>query len=144
MTPEQRFHKLIRDTIPKSWHLQRIESTTTNGIPDLNMVVPDLQSGRFKEVWLEVKALPANQVAIRSEQYSWATMRMAAGGCVMVVNQDPKTKSWSLHGHSKDGQLWVPCSRGMSPITAWATGEASHFKGLFCPALQVNAFAFHA
>ena len=58
-----------------SIHLQRIETSTSNGVPDLNGCC----SGR--EFWMELKTKKGTFLSqMRNEQVSWTLKRVLSGG----------------------------------------------------------------
>lgn len=80
MKQEDRFREWIRSNLPSDCHVQRIETVTSSGVPDLNLC------WRGKEVWAELKVLPHDNVLLRKEQYAWGIRRSKAGGNVIVLN----------------------------------------------------------
>lgn len=91
MTPEQRFKRWFVHNSPPSWHVQCIESSTGNGIPDVNLCAHGL------EIWLELKA-GTPQPKLRPEQLAWLTRRNTAGGRAYVLHQ-PKDDNhpWAIY-----------------------------------------------
>jgi len=67
MTPEARFRKNLTESLNPEWHIQNIESTIQNGIPDVNIAIPNVG-----EIWLELKA---TKPALRREQLAWIRKR---------------------------------------------------------------------
>jgi hypothetical protein len=90
---EKNFYQQLRkNTERPGVHLQRIESTTNPGIPDVNFCV------RGTEGWLELKAWENMRRTgvfivpkLRPEQVSWAYHRKMCGGNTLFlfrINQD--------------------------------------------------------
>jgi len=80
MTPERRFYEWFKRTMPKEWLLQRIETTTANGVPDLNLFIP-----LTGQLWLEFKSFRSGPIYIRKEQYAWIKKRQLLGCNVSVI-----------------------------------------------------------
>ena len=79
MTPEVKFYQwLVRGT-PSTLHWQRIETTTAQGVPDVNLFIPEAG-----EIWLELKMAKPSTV-LRPQQNAWIKKRMFLGGKVAVV-----------------------------------------------------------
>lgn len=75
MTPEQKFWQLLKPHIPG--HVQRIENSTSVGIPDVNFAY------NGKETWLELKA----GSKLRDSQKIWHQQRTIQGSRVLVVER---------------------------------------------------------
>tara|TARA_B100000214_G_scaffold17544_1_gene11822 strand:+ start:27 stop:452 length:426 start_codon:yes stop_codon:yes gene_type:complete len=82
MTPETTFYNRLKRIFPKEWMLQRIETTTAVGVPDLNILVP-----KVGEFWMELKACD-KYTLLRPQQYAWITKRITLGGIALVINQN--------------------------------------------------------
>ena len=92
MTPEKSLRQWISSNSPPLWHLQWIESSTSNGIPDLNV------AGDRLEWWWELKA-GTKFPELRPEQWAWLNRRAAAGGNVGVLHRRADGEQWwYLHG----------------------------------------------
>ena len=50
MTAETKFYKYLVRGTPRTWHWQRIETSTAQGVPDVNLYIPEVG-----ELWLELK-----------------------------------------------------------------------------------------
>lgn len=90
-TPEQRTHDWLK-ALPPDFDLQRIETSTTNGVPDLNLIVGG------KEIWLEIKALPESKfrgIKVRKEQFAWMMRRTNRRGRCAVLNRK-EDGTWDL------------------------------------------------
>jgi len=90
MKPETRFYEYLKKILPATWMLQRIETTTAVGVPDLNILIPDIG-----ELWAEIKSCKT-RTKIRREQYAWITKRHYLGGKAIVINRDK----------NKEIQIW--------------------------------------
>ncbi len=65
----------------KNVHFTRIESSTQNGIPDVNAC----KNGH--EVWLELKCNSAKNLGLSKYQMVWIMNRTKAGGKVFIINR---------------------------------------------------------
>lgn len=82
MNAETAFYNKIKDHLPG--HVQRIESSSGSGVPDVN------GCHMFKDYWIELKiVLDHRGVVIRKEQYAWGMRRSNAGGRVFVIALEP-------------------------------------------------------
>lgn len=84
-TPEQLVHKWIKNKVGPMVHAQRIETSTTPGVPDINLIIKE------REVWMEVKAnqrTKEGKVRIRKEQFAWMRRRASLGGICVVMDKD--------------------------------------------------------
>lgn len=91
MTPEQSFNGWIRSCFldPRADYL-RIETTTTNGVPDINICLEG------PEVWVESKVCEG-PVLLRKEQFAWGIRRSHCGGKVFLLafrNSDRVIRAW--------------------------------------------------
>jgi len=81
-----------------SIHLQRIETSTSNGVPDLNVCY----SGR--EFWIELKTKKGTFLSqMRNEQISWTLRRVWAGGRCFGLSHWQSTYSLYLLECNKNG-----------------------------------------
>jgi len=88
-TPERLVYDWLARNLPPECHCQRIECTTTPGIPDISLMAGGI------EWWMEVKALRVGSgMKIRKEQYAWMARRSAVGGHCVVFNRD--NTGWQL------------------------------------------------
>jgi hypothetical protein len=69
--------------MPASWHIQKIETSTGSGVPDLNVAIPDQCPQRSRELWIEVKNGPGAH--IQPFQVAWWIHRLRAGGIIWVL-----------------------------------------------------------
>ena len=76
--------------VEPTWHFFRIESSTINGIPDINACIEG------KEFWIELKCNRGKNYGISNYQFSWHLKRLQASG-----------KSFILHLDSKDSMLEI-------------------------------------
>jgi hypothetical protein len=65
----------------KNIHFTRIESSTQNGIPDVNAC----KNGN--ECWLELKCNSAKNLGLSKFQMVWIMNRTKAGGKVFIINR---------------------------------------------------------
>lgn len=65
----------------KNVHFTRIESSTQNGIPDVNAC----KNGN--ECWLELKCNSAKNLGLSKYQMVWIMNRTKAGGKVFIINR---------------------------------------------------------
>jgi len=68
---EKRFYEFVRRSLQPYCFIQRIESATTSGIPDLWL------AHRTFSCWVELKMVLSSGVLLRKEQYAWA-MKLSA------------------------------------------------------------------
>ena len=64
----------------KTWHFVRIESSTINGIPDVNGCVNGV------DVWYELKANKVNNYGLSKYQINWHIKRQRVGGRVFILH----------------------------------------------------------
>lgn len=72
--------------MPSTWHIQRIETSTTSGVPDLSIAIP--RRSHNSEFWMEVKNGP--KAEIRAFQQAWWFRRVRAGGKIWLMWMDGK------------------------------------------------------
>ena len=78
-TPEKRFYATIHGWLKKAM-LQRIENTTSSGVPDVYVCLGE------RSVWLELKVGDSyTEVFLRKEQYAWGMRHASFGGVTLVV-----------------------------------------------------------
>ena len=65
----------------KNVHFTRIESSTQNGIPDVNAC----KNG--SECWLELKCNSAKNLGLSKYQMVWIMNRTKAGGRIFIINR---------------------------------------------------------
>lgn len=81
MAAEKTFTNWFTRTMPRTWHLQRIETTTGRGIPDMNVC-----AGPHCEFWIEFKRGTKFPI-LRPEQWAWLQRRAACGGKVFILHR---------------------------------------------------------
>ena len=71
--------------MPASWHIQRIETNITSGVPDLSIAIPHvgLKQRDRCEFWVEVKH--GSKAELRPFQVAWWLRRVNAGGRVWII-----------------------------------------------------------
>lgn len=79
ITCEKEFSAWLVKKLPG--HVQRVENTVGNGVPDINVCYKE------KEYWIETK-VAAGAPLLRKEQYAWGTRRAKEGGIVEVWSYD--------------------------------------------------------
>ena len=92
-SPEQKiyekFERALKRALPKGrYHLQRIETSTGTGIPDVYF--------RYERhvCWIETKTI---EYAVSKEQYAWACKEMTAGGqCWVLTVVDGELKFYGF------------------------------------------------
>ena len=75
---ENGFWNSIRKALTEV-HWQRIETATSQGVPDVNGCCGG------DEFWLELKVVTGNKVHLRADQAAWLMRRADAGGTVWIV-----------------------------------------------------------
>lgn len=87
MNPEKKFYELFKTKLGgKSTHIQRIESSVTQGIPDVNYCINGVEG------WLELKswekAIGRGDFYVpklRPQQCAWLHRRSSAGGRALLL-----------------------------------------------------------
>ena len=64
----------------KTWHFVRIESSTINGIPDVNACIDG------NEFWLELKSNDAKNYGVSKYQINWFLKRNKSGGKAFILH----------------------------------------------------------
>ena len=87
---ESKLWQKIKKHCPKM-HLMRVESSTINGIPDIN--------GCFasKEFWMELKSDKVGYPKLSKWQISWINKRVSYGGAVIICNETLLEKKLKLY-----------------------------------------------
>jgi len=114
MMRESQIWRLI-NTIQKpyrDWHLIRIESSTINGIPDVNACI------KGNEFWFELKSNDDKNYGISKYQINWIIKRQRAGGKAFILHNSPLKREFKIL-EIRDSGLPVPVSR--FPYTKPAT-----------------------
>ena len=79
MTAETKFYKYLVKGTPPTWHWQRIETSTAQGVPDVNLYIPEVG-----ELWLELKIANPSTV-LRPQQNAWIKKRQFLGGNAAII-----------------------------------------------------------
>lgn len=82
---ESNLYQWMRTRVPEA-HWQRIESSTGQGIPDVNVCWKGF------EVWWELKVCVGNIIDLRKEQRAWLIRRWKTGGRCGVCISFPRDK----------------------------------------------------
>lgn len=90
MKDEQKFYQFLRKKLSGA-DLQRIETTTGSGVPDVNAIC------RSVETWLELKVVLPRGILLRPEQYAWGMRRAKHGGKCMVLAWDKDNDIVLIH-----------------------------------------------
>ena len=87
---EQDFSIWLRGKLPG--HIQRIETTTGNGVPDINWC------NDGNEIWIETKIEKTGSALLEKEQFAWGMRRQVCGGRVVVIScrWDNMLKIWKF------------------------------------------------
>jgi hypothetical protein len=81
MTPEAKFSKWVVSNFLRDADVQRIETSTGSGVPDINVCYQGF------EFWIETKIMtPSFKTLLRPYQGAWIQRRSAAGGSVFVFS----------------------------------------------------------
>ena len=104
-TDEKKFYAWLRDGLSNmsNMHIQRIENTTSPGVPDINVAnmnaadkAMGLTTGNI-EVWIELKMVLPEGIVIRKEQYAWGIKRSMCGGNVFILAYDIEKETIRIH-----------------------------------------------
>jgi hypothetical protein len=81
MKPEQKIYQRLRRDLEQRYgigrvFIQRIETSTGSGIPDVHVVCPDFVG------WIETKTIDYN---VSKEQYAWMKLYEDRGGRSVIV-----------------------------------------------------------
>lgn len=117
-TPEQLTYDWLK-ALPPEFDLQRIETSTSNGVPDFNLIV------NTKELWMEVKAgqESGEGVKLRPQQAAWMKRRTSRGGQCLVLNRK-ETGAWSAWVVKKETEI-APAGATHVKITNKPDGHGS-------------------
>jgi hypothetical protein len=80
--PESKFSQWLVSKVFFTAHCQRIETSTSSGVPDLNVV------WREYEFWVETKITVGGKTTLRPYQWAWINRRTRAGGTVLIISED--------------------------------------------------------
>lgn len=96
--PEHRLYEWLRHHLPPEWHMTRIETSTSNGVPDINLIVNGW------EMWLECKV--GEEAILRKEQWAWMCRRtMCLGTCLVVLQMKAGWKLYRINQKMKNTVL---------------------------------------
>lgn len=90
ISSEKQFSAWLMKRLNERGHAQRIETTTSNGVPDINWCVDG------KECWIETK-IGCTEILLRKEQYAWGMKRSVHGCNVRVFSYCPKHDAISIY-----------------------------------------------
>ena len=79
----------------KNVHFTRIESSTQNGIPDVNAC----KNG--SECWLELKCNSAKNLGLSKYQMVWIMNRTKAGGRIFIMNKPLSQRAINIYTGSQ-------------------------------------------
>lgn len=80
-TNEYKFWRLLRDKLRKDFHLSRIESVVSVGIPDVFFAT---RGGRVNG-WIELKVAHGKQVRFGKEQFAWIKQHAKEGVNIHIL-----------------------------------------------------------
>lgn len=84
---EAKFVEWFMRHVNKTWRVNRIENTTSNGFPDAYIEIPS-----FGSIPIEFKA---NQPYLRKEQYAWLTKRWKMNlPALIFLTKNTKIQIW--------------------------------------------------
>ena len=106
--------------IRENAHFTRVESSTTNGIPDVHCVLNN------KVFWLELKANDLKNRGLSKWQINWHIKYQIAGGKVFILNSPLKERALEILAVSRDSR---------SPHLVYSTDDTSD-TGLWSCILQ--------
>lgn len=95
MARESDFYKALRNALKNDFFMQRIETTTGAGVPDLF-----ISNHSTFHAWIELKALPTPRPYIRPAQWAWMHNNPTFRGPVLILNRHPSSKlisCWQWH-----------------------------------------------
>ena len=84
--------------IKKNAHFTRVESNTSNGIPDVHCVLNN------KVFWLELKANDLKNRGISKWQINWHIKYQRAGGKVYILNSPLKQRALEILVVNRDSR----------------------------------------
>jgi len=83
MTPEKSAVERFIRACPANWHIQKIETNITSGVPDLSVAMVSPRGTYGREFWVEMKA--GINPEIRPFQIAWWHKRVCARGRVWMI-----------------------------------------------------------
>jgi len=87
---EYNLYQTIKSKL-KNVHFTRIESSTQNGIPDVNAC----KNG--SECWLELKCNSAKNLGLSKYQIVWIVNRTKAGGRIFIMNKPLSQRAINIY-----------------------------------------------
>ena len=116
-------------------HLMRVESSTINGIPDIN--------GCFasKEFWMELKSDKVGYPKLSKWQISWINKRVSYGGAVIICNEtllEKKLKLYRPLSAITDPRLLKPSFSFSFPVH-WPSFQEALWELLDLPAAKARS-----
>ena len=91
---EYNLYQTIKSKL-KNVHFTRIESSTQNGIPDVNAC----KNG--SECWLELKCNSAKNLGLSKYQMVWIMNRTKAGGRIFIINRPLSQRAINIYTGSQ-------------------------------------------
>jgi hypothetical protein len=91
---EYNLYQTIKSKL-KNVHFTRIESSTQNGIPDVNAC----KNG--SECWLELKCNSAKNLGLSKYQMVWIMNRTKAGGRIFIMNKPLSQRAINIYTGSQ-------------------------------------------
>ena len=95
---ESKLYNLIKKTITNA-HFTRLESSTINGIPDLNCVY------KGHEFWIEIKANNSKNLNLSKYQINWILKHQQHGGHVFILNKPLSQSALKLYRLEPSAEL---------------------------------------
>ena len=77
--------------LDNDWHFTRIESSTINGIPDLNGCI------NGNGFWMELKSDKVKYPKLSKWQISWINKHISFGGVVLICNHSLLERAYKLY-----------------------------------------------
>lgn len=121
MAKEQTFWEYIRGQLTTGWHLQRIETTTGSGVPDL------IACYRRTACYIELKALPHTQLKIRNSQLAWMLTHSEVRCNTFILNFCAKSQTVGLWDCPTISQVSTPAPLRICYNPRWIV-DKKNFK----------------
>lgn len=109
---EAAFRTKLISLLKPHGHVQRIETTTGNGVPDLNFCSPSTG-----EVWIELKAWGKQPTPL---QRAWSRRRCDSGG-VVIWAQGGNRIIWRAWSPAEQAAYFALTDGGVSYFIEWLT-----------------------
>lgn len=108
MAKESAFYNWLKTQL-WDWHLQRIETTTGSGVPDV------IGCHERRAVWIELKNLPRTNVQLRKAQWAWLHADCFPRCLTLILNRAPNESEISIwifrphmeHALTKEGHVKI-------------------------------------